>query len=452
VTSYIMESSRLNRFFPNIQKIRYEGPNSKNPLAFKVYDENRMVAGRRMKDWLRFSVVFWHTFCGTGADPFGGTSLFRPWDNEKTDGMSGAKDRVSAAFEFFFKLGVPYFTFHDRDVAPEGLTVAESNRNLDEIADLMQRHMDVTGVKLLWGTSNLFSHEKFMHGAATNPNFENFAHAAAQVKKCMEVTKRLGGENFVFWGGREGYNYLLGTDVKRELDHLAAFFKMVVAHKEKIGATFQLLIEPKPKEPTKHQYDYDAQTVMAFLRTYGLQDHFKLNIEPNHTTLAGHDNEHDIMIASAYGMLGSVDSNTGEPSLGWDVDCFPMNFDETTKIMYYIMRQGGLGSGGLNFDCKVRRESTDLEDMFIAHIGSMDAFAVGLINAAKMISEGTILKMVNNRYSTWDTGLGKKVEQGMSSLEEVSAFAERNPPVTRSGKKEKFEVIMNQYLLHPSKL
>jgi len=445
-------AEKLNRYFPNIPKIRYEGPDSKNPLAFKVYDENRMVAGRRMKDWLRFSVVYWHTFVGTGADPFGGTTLFRPWDNEKLNGMEGAKGRCEAAFECFYKLGVPYFTFHDRDVAPEGLTVAESNRNLDEMADIMEKFMAMTGVKLLWGTSNLFSAAKYMHGASTNPNFENFAHAAAQVKKCMEVTHRLGGENFVFWGGREGYNHLLNTSVKRELDHMAAFFKMVVAHKEKIGATFQLLIEPKPKEPTKHQYDYDAQTVMAFLRTYGLEDHFKLNIEPNHTTLAGHDNEHDVMICAEYGMLGSIDSNTGEPALGWDVDCFPMNFHETTMIMYYVLKQGGLGSGGLNFDCKVRRESTDLEDIFLGHIGSMDAFAVGLLNAAKMIEDGAIPKMVRERYSTWDTGLGRKVEQGMATLEEVAKFAERNPPVTRSGKKELYDILVNQYLLKPSKL
>jgi len=444
--------SDMNRFFPNIPKIRFEGPNSTNPLAFKVYDENRIVAGRTMKDWLRFSVCFWHTFRGTGADPFGGTSLVRPWDNEGTKGMQGAKDRLEAAFEMFYKLGNPYFTFHDVDVRPDGATIAESNRNFDEIAKMIKFYMRKTGCKLLWGTSNLFSAAKFMNGASTNPDFNNFSHAVAQVKKCMEVTHELGGENFVFWGGREGYMFVLNSMVKRELDHMAAFFRMVVDYKRKIGATFQLLIEPKPKEPSKHQYDYDAQTVIGFLRTYGLEDHFKLNIEPNHTQLAGHDFEHDIMISSEYGMLGSVDSNTGEPSLGWDVDCFPMNHHETTMAMYYIMKQGGLAPGGLNFDCKVRRESTDLEDIFLGHIGSMDAFAAGLLVANKMISDGTIPNMVKKRYSSWDSGLGRRVEMGQASMEEVAAYAERNAARTTSGQKEKYEVIKNGYLFNMSKL
>lgn len=441
----------LNRFFPNIRKIRYEGPDSKNPLAFKVYDEHRIVAGKTMKDWLRFSVVYWHTFRGTGADPFGGTSLFRPWDNECTQGMQGARDRMEAAFELFYKLGNPYFTFHDVDIAPEGATIAESNKNLEDMAQLAKRYMAKTGTKLLWGTSNLFSHARYMHGASTNPDFNHFARAVAQVKKCMEVTHMLGGENFVFWGGREGYNFNLNTMMKRELDHMARFFHMVVAYKKKIGATFQLLIEPKPKEPTKHQYDYDAQTVIGFLRTYGLQDHFKLNIEPNHTQLAGHDFEHDLMVCSEYGMLGSVDSNTGEPSLGWDVDCFPMNHRETSMAMYYIMKQGGLGSGGLNFDCKVRRESTDLEDIFIGHIGSMDAFAAGLLVADQML-KGEIPKMVKKRYETWDSGMGAKTEKGFTTMEEVAAYAEANECRTTSGKKELYEVILNRYILNMSKL
>jgi xylose isomerase len=399
-----------------------------------------------MKDWLRFSVCYWHTFRGTGADPFGAPTIHRAWD-DGSDTLENALRRLRASFEFMSKLGVEYYTFHDRDIAPEGHNLEETNKNLDAVVDLALQLQKETGIKLLWGTANLFSHPRYMNGAATNPCAHVFAHAAAQVKKVMDVTHKLGGDNFVFWGGREGYQSILNTNVKRELDHLAAFFKMAVDYKAKIGAKFQFLIEPKPREPTKHQYDYDAQTVISFLKSYGLDTHFKLNIEPNHTTLAGHDYEHDIIFASKLGFLGSIDSNSGDQALGWDTDQFPMDVKKTALVMKAVIEQGGIQPGGLNFDAKVRRESTDVEDMFISHIGAMDAFARGLKIAAQVIETNVIPKLVSERYSSYDSGIGKSIEEGKATFEECEEYIRKNgePPAV-SGKQEKYELLFNRYV------
>ncbi|CAL1540062.1 unnamed protein product [Lymnaea stagnalis] len=399
-----------------------------------------------MEEWLRFSVCFWHTFRGTGADPFGFPTLVRPWD-DGSNSLENAKRRLRAGFEFFTKLGVKYWTFHDRDISPEGENLVESNRYLDEIVDLAAQLQQKTGVKLLWATCNLFAHPRYMNGASTNPDAHVFAYAAAQVKKGLDVALKLGAENFVFWGGREGFHSLLNTNIRAELDHMATFFKLAISYKKKIGFKGVFLIEPKPKEPSKHQYDYDAMTVIAFLRTYGLEKEIKLNIEPNHTTLAGHAYEHDIVFASAYNMLGSVDSNTGSPDLGWDTDQFPMDVKNATMVLQVILRQGGLQPGGLNFDCKVRRESTDLKDMFIAHIGAMDTFARGLKAAAKILDDGVISQAVQERYSSYKTGIGAKIEEGTTSLEELEEFILQNgDPARISGQQEHFENMLNFYV------
>eukprot|EP01119_Soliformovum_irregulare_P001129 TRINITY_DN10838_c0_g1_i1.p1 TRINITY_DN10838_c0_g1~~TRINITY_DN10838_c0_g1_i1.p1 ORF type:complete len:441 (-),score=130.01 TRINITY_DN10838_c0_g1_i1:31-1167(-) len=377
---------------------------------------------------------------------FGGATIKRPWD-DGTDSIENAKRRLDVAFEFFQKLGIEYYSFHDRDVAPEGKTLEETNKILDEIVAYAAELQKKTGVKLLWGTANLFSHPRYMNGAATNPDAHVFAYAAAQVKKAMEVTHRLGGENYVFWGGREGYQSILNTNVKKELDHLAAFFRMAIAWKKKLGFGGQLLIEPKPREPTKHQYDYDAQTVWGFLKEYKLDADFKVNIEPNHTTLAGHDYEHDLEMASRFGYLGSIDSNTGDPLLGWDTDQFPMDIKKATLTALIIVRQGGLQPGGLNFDCKVRRESTDIEDMFIAHIGAMDCFARGLRIAAQIIQDGKLNGMVDDRYSSYNSDIGKKIEEGTTDFEELEKWVhQKGSPTQISGKQEKFEVLLNDYM------
>jgi len=436
----------MAEYFKEIPEIKYDPQAKGNVLAFKYYNKDEEILGKKMKDWLRFSVCYWHTFRGMGSDMFGAPTIHRAWD-DGTESMENAKRRLRVAFEFLKRLGVEYYCFHDRDVAPEGSNLSETNKNLDEIIALAKELQKETGIKLLWGTANLFSHPRYMNGAATNPDSHVFAYAAAQVKKAIEVTKELGGENYVFWGGREGYQSLLNTDTKREVDHFAAFLKMAVEYKKKIGFTGQLLIEPKPREPTKHQYDYDAQTVIGFLKTYGLDKDFKLNIEPNHTTLAGHDYEHDIEMASRFGMLGSIDSNTGDPLLGWDTDQFPMDVKKTTQTMLIVLRQGGLAPGGLNFDCKVRRESTDLDDIFIAHIGAMDAFARGLRIAAKIVQEDRIPKLVRERYSTYDSGIGKKIEEGTTSFEELEKYAqEHGAPKQISSKQEKYEFLFNDYV------
>eukprot|EP00731_Ephydatia_muelleri_P023957 Em0016g228a len=446
VTSQSAVEENGGEYFPGIKKIEYR-PDAvvSDVMCFKYYNPQEVVHGRTMEEWLRFSVCYWHTFRGTGADPFGFPTMNRPWD-DGSNSMENAKRRLRAAFEFYQKLGNKYWTFHDRDVAPLGKDWAETNVFLDEITDYIAELQKQTGVKLLWTTSNLFAHPGYACGASTNPDAHVFAMAAAQVKKGLEVAKRLGGEGFVFWGGREGYQSLLNTDVKRELDHMAAFFRMAIEYKKKIGFNGQLYIEPKPKEPMKHQYDYDAQTVISFLKTYNLDAHIKLNIEPNHTTLAGHSHEHDVILASKLGMLGSVDANTGSPDLGWDTDQFPMDVKNATFIMKAIIEQGGL-IGGLNFDCKVRRESTALEDMFIAHIGAMDTFARALKAAVKIIDDGVIPQAVKQRYASYDSGIGARIESGEATLEELETYIlTHGTPVPRSGQQEKFEALLNRYV------
>lgn len=436
-----------DEFFPGIPKIQYK-PDAKanDVMCFKYYNCDEVVLGKPMKDWLRFSVCFWHSFRGVGSDPFGFATIERPWD-DGSESLENAERRMRAAFEFLSKLGVSYWTFHDRDIAPEGETLEQTNANLDVMTDLAAQLMDETGVKLLWNTCNLFSNPRYMNGAFTNPDAHVVAYAAAQVKKGLEIGKKLGAENFVFWGGREGYQSLLNTNVSRELSNMASIFKMVIAYKEKIGFKGQLLVEPKPKEPTRHQYDYDAMTVIAFLKQFGLDGDFKLNIEPNHTTLAGHQYHHDILMASSFGMLGSVDSNTGSPDLGWDTDQFPMDISYATQSMKVIIEQGGLQPGGLNFDAKVRRESTDLQDMFIAHIGAMDTFARGLRNAAKIIEDGYLGKMLSDRYSTFTEGIGLKIAKGSATLEDCEEFIkEQGNPKKTSGQQEKYESVLNRYV------
>jgi xylose isomerase len=381
-----------------------------------------------------------------GTDPFSSMKThLRPWD--KDNSLETFKTRVDVAFEFFTKLGVEYYCFHDIDVAPEGNSLEEFEKNLDTITDLLLAKQKETGVKCLWATQNLFSNPRYTNGAGTSPFFDSFAFGAWQVKKCLEIGKKLGAENHVFWGGREGFQTPLNTDVRAELDSYASLLKMAVDYKKKIGATCQLLIEPKPREPTAHQYDYDAQTVIGFLRTYGLENDFKVNIEPNHTTLAGHDYEHDLRVASAFGMLGSIDCNAGQPYLGWDTDEFPSDPRKALLCMLIIIQQGGIAPGGNNFDCKLRRESTDLEDMFVAHIGGMDCLARGLRGAAKLISEGKFAENLKKRYSSWDGPLAKKVKTGGATLEEVAAHAKtlKEPPLV-SGKQEFLEQLINKYI------
>jgi len=435
----------MAEFFPGIDKIKYEGPESKNFFAFKYYDADKVVGGKTMRDWLKFAVCYWHTFRGVGSDPFGPGTIKRPWE-DGSNSVDMAKKRMDVAFEFFGKLGNPYWAFHDRDIAPEGATLAESHKNLDILVAHAKQWQASSGVKLLWGTTNLFSNPRFMNGGATNPDANVVAYAAAQVKKAMEVTHELGGEGYVFWGGREGYMSLLNTDMKRELDHFGRFLQLAVDYKKEIGFTGTLLIEPKPKEPTKHQYDFDSATVMGFLRTYGLEKEYQINVEANHATLAGHTFEHDLEIASRYGQLGSIDANVGDAQLGWDTDQFNMDINSTTQAMLVVMNQGGLPVG-INFDAKVRRESTDVDDMFIAHIGGMDAFARGLINASKIIEDGTKADWIKKRYSSFDSGIGADFEAGKVGFKELEKFAlENGEPKQISGQQEKYEVLMNQYI------
>jgi xylose isomerase len=434
-------------YFPGIGKIRFEGPKSKNPLAFKFYDENQVVMGKTMKDHLRFAVCYWHSFCGTGSDPFGaGTRVF-PWDTGKGP-MDDAKARLDAAFEFFTKLGVPYYCFHDRDIAPGGSNVRESLSNLKALIELAKDRQKTTGMKLLWGTANLFSDPRYMNGAMTNPSFDIVTHAAAQVKAAIDATIELGGENYVFWGGREGYTALLNTNMKRELDNMGRFLTMARDYGRANGFKGTFLIEPKPMEPSKHQYDVDSATVVGFLREHGLAGDFKLNIEANHATLAGHSFTHDLQVASDAGLLGSIDANRGDPQNGWDTDQFPTDLYQTTEAMMVVLNQGGLGSGGLNFDAKVRRNSTDLEDMFIAHIGGMDAFARGLAVAARLITESPLPEFVKQRYRSFDEGDGLRFREGKLDLAQLASLAEsRENPARISGKTEMIENLINQYLI-----
>jgi xylose isomerase len=400
-----------------------------------------------MRDHFRFSVVYWHTFRGTGADPFGSPTMLRPWDDGSPT-LDNARKRVEVAFEFFQKLGVPYYAFHDRDVAPEGANLAETNRFLDEVVKVLREHQEKTGIKLLWGTANLFSNPRFIHGAATSCNAEVFAYAAAQVKKALEVTLELGGENYVFWGGREGYQNLYNTDMKRELDHLGQFFHMAVNYAKSIGFKGTFLIEPKPKEPTKHQYDSDAAACINFLRSYDLIDYFKLNLETNHATLAGHSMMHEMEYSAAQGCLGSIDANTGDELLGWDTDQFPTNYYLTTQIMLVLLKYGGLAPGGVNFDAKVRRESIEPSDLFHAHIGGMDTFARGLKIAAAIRADGRLKNMLDERYASWNSGLGQEIERGkhdFASLEKLM-LEKGDAAVNKSGRQELLENIVNQFI------
>ena len=434
-------------YFPDVPQIEYEGPHSKNPFAFRWYNPNEVVEGKTMRDHFRFSVVYWHTFRGTGADPFGSPTMLRPWDDGSPT-LDNARKRVEVAFEFFQKLGVPYYAFHDRDVAPEGANLAETNRFLDEVVKVLREHQEKTGIKLLWGTANLFSNPRFIHGAATSCNAEVFAYAAAQVKKALEVTLELGGENYVFWGGREGYQNLYNTDMKRELDHLGQFFHMAVNYAKSIGFKGTFLIEPKPKEPTKHQYDSDAAACINFLRSYDLIDYFKLNLETNHATLAGHSMMHEMEYSAAQGCLGSIDANTGDELLGWDTDQFPTNYYLTTQIMLVLLKYGGLAPGGVNFDAKVRRESIEPSDLFHAHIGGMDTFARGLKIAAAIRADGRLKNMLDERYASWNSGLGQEIERGkhdFASLEKLM-LEKGDAAVNKSGRQELLENIVNQFI------
>ncbi|MGA9702517.1 xylose isomerase [Pseudomonas sp.] len=433
--------------FPKIKTIRYEGPKSANPLAFKHYNPTEIIKGKTLQDHLRFSIAYWHSFRGVGSDPFGPGTIVRPWEKGK-DPVSIAKVRMDAAFEFFTKIGAPFYAFHDRDIAPEGRTLAESNRNLDKIVAHAKGLQKSTGVKLLWGTANLFSNPRYMCGAATNPDAHVFAYAAAQVKKALEVTRELGGQNYVFWGGREGYETLLNTNLKREQDHLAAFLHMAVDYAKKIGFKGQFLIEPKPKEPTKHQYDFDVASGIAFLRTYGLDGHFKFNIETNHATLAGHTFNHEIEVAAAVGMLGSIDANAGDMLLGWDTDQFNTDVKELTLAMLSILRAGGLGSGGFNFDAKLRRPSIDLEDLFYAHIGGMDAYALAYKLALKIRADGKLEGFVADRYASFDIDYGQAIENGKIGFKELEKLVLKKlgEPKRKSGRQEYLENLVNSYL------
>ena len=437
----------MSNYFKNIDKIRFDGQESDNPLAYHYYDKDKIVLGKTMAEHLRFAVCYWHSFCWQGNDPFGGQTMFRPWF-ETGDPVEMAELKMDVAFEFFEKLGAPFFCFHDRDVAPEGATLAETNDILARLVDKMEGKMSETGRKLLWGTANLFSHHRFMSGAATNPDPEVVAYAAAQVRNAMDITHRLNGANYVLWGGREGYDSLLNTDLKREANQLGRFMNLVVEHKHKIGFKGTILIEPKPQEPTKHQYDYDSQSVGAFLHQHGLQGEIKLNIEANHATLAGHSFEHELAYATANGILGSVDMNRGDSQNGWDTDQFPNNVAEITLAIYMILQGGGLATGGLNFDAKLRRQSIDPEDLFHGHIGGMDVCARGLISAAKMIEDGKLKAAVDARYAGWDCELGRKYMDGALSLADLSDWVldKGLDPQPLSGRQEALENLVNRYI------
>lgn len=435
--------------FEHIPPVAYEGPDSDNPLAFRWYDPQRTVLGKPMRDQLRFAVCYWHTFVWTGQDPFGGQTFDRPWfETPGSDPMRQALVKLDHAFEFFRKLGVPYYCFHDRDLAPEGATPSASKRNLWTLVEAAHRRMDDTGVKLLWGTANLFGHRRYMAGAATNPDPAIFSFAAAQVKEALEATHALGGENYVLWGGREGYETLLNTDLRQELDQFGRFLSLVVEHKHRIGFRGTILIEPKPKEPTKHQYDFDAQTVHAFLQRYGLEQDIRLNIEANHATLAGHSFEHDIAMAIAAGLLGSIDMNRGDEQLGWDTDQFPNNVPQLAIAFYHLYRAGGFTTGGLNFDAKVRRQSIDPQDLFIGHVGAMDVCARALLAAEAMIQDGRFEAHVASRYAGWRTAQGQDILAGRMSLAQLSeqVLARDEDPAPVSGRQELLEAWVNRYV------
>lgn len=433
-------------YFKGIHSIQYEGPHSKTPLAFKWYDENRIVRGKSMKEWLRFACAYWHSFNGNGADPFGSATHLFPW-NESADVVTRAKEKMDAAFEFMTKLSIPFYCFHDVDLIDFGNDIVENEHRLDTITNYALEKQQQTGIQLLWGTANLFSHPRYMNGAATNPDFHVVAYAAAQVKSAIDATIKLGGQNYVFWGGREGYMSLLNTNMKREQEHLARFLSMAKDYARNNGFTGTFFIEPKPCEPTKHQYDYDAATVIGFLRQYDLLHDFKLNIEVNHATLAGHTFQHELQVAADNGLLGSIDANRGDYQNGWDTDQFPNNLNELTEAMLIILEAEGFKGGGINFDAKVRRNSTDPEDLFYAHIGGMDAFARSLIIADNILEHSDYMALRKERYSTFDSGKGKEFEKGTLSLEMLRDFAISNgEPKMISGKQEYYENIINQFI------
>jgi xylose isomerase len=433
--------------FAKISRIEYEGPRSKNPLAFRHYNPEESVEGKTMKEQLRFSVTYWHTFRGTGADMFGVGAAVRPWE-DGTNSVAMAQKRVRVAFEFMEKLGAPFYAFHDRDVAPEGATLRQTNENLDAVVKVLKEEQKRTGIKLLWGTACLFAHPRYVHGAATSCNADVFAFAAAQVKKALEVTHELGGEGYVFWGGREGYSTLLNTDLKREMNHLARFLRLAVDYKRELGFKGALYIEPKPKEPTKHQYDSDAAACLNFLREHDLLAHLKLNLETNHATLAGHTMQHELEVAAAAGALGSIDANMGDLLLGWDTDQFPTDIYLTTQCMLTILKMGGFTTGGTNFDAKVRRESFEPIDLFYAHIAGMDAFARGLKIAAAIRRDGRLAEFVRQRYSSWDTGLGEKIEKGKAGFKELETYMLEKGDIqpNASGRQEFLENLINEFI------
>ena len=434
----------MNKFFPNVGKIEFEGKESDNPLAFKFYQPDKEIAGKSMAEHMRFAISYWHSFCNGNSDPFGVETRPMPWHSSSSE-MDNAKSRMDAAFEFFTKLGVNYYCFHDRDLAPEGDTIAESERNLQEMVDSAKTYQDQTGVRLLWGTASLFTNARYMNGAATNPDFDVLCQGAAQVKAALDATVALGGENYVFWGGREGYGSLLNTDTKRELDHMGEFLRQARDYGRKIGFEGNFLIEPKPMEPSKHQYDFDAATVIGFLRQQDLLEDFKLNIEANHATLASHSFAHELQISADHGLLGSIDANRGDAQNGWDTDYFPTDLYDAIYAMMILLENGGIAPGGLNFDAKIRRNSTDLEDLFIAHIGGMDTFARGLIVADKVMSSTNFKALKSARYSSYDSGPGKDFEQGKMTLEDLRAHAlAAGEPKLISGKQELLENLINQ--------
>ena len=436
------------KYFDKVEKVKYEGSKSLNPFAFKYYNAEEVIMGKPMKEHLKFSMAYWHTMTGTGTDPFGSGTMVRPWD-EGIEGMEQAKVRVKVAFEFMEKVGLEYFCFHDADIAPAGATLEETNKNLDEIVDLIEGEMKRTGIKLLWGTTNAFSHPRFVNGASTSPNADVFAYAASQVKKEMEINKRLNGAGYVFWGGREGYETLLNTNMKLELENLARLLHMAVDYAKEIDFDGQFYIEPKPKEPTKHQYDFDSATVVSFLRANNLDKDFKLNIETNHATLAMHTMQHELRFAADNDMLGSVDANQGDLLLGWDTDQFPTDIYDATLAMYEILRAGGLTAGGLNFDSKVRRPSFTKEDLLIAHIVGMDTYAAGLRIAANLLEDKVFEDNLKQRYRSYDTGIGKKIINGEVGFKELEAYVleKKEIDTNESGKQELLESILNQYII-----
>ena len=433
-------------FFPSVEEIKFEGKASTNPLAFRYYEADRVVMGKPMKDWLRFAMAWWHTLCANGSDPFGGATIHHPWDIG-SDAVSRAKYKLDAGFEFMNKIGFEYYCFHDVDLVEPGNSWVEYESNLQAAVEYAKEKQAESGIKLLWGTANVFTHERYMNGASTNPNFDVLACAGTQVKNAIDATIALGGENYVFWGGREGYMSLLNTDMKREKEHLARFLTMARDYARQQGFKGTFLIEPKPMEPTKHQYDYDAETVIGFLRNYGLDKDFKLNLEVNHGTLAGHTFEHELQAAVDAGLLGSIDANRGDYQNGWDTDQFPIDYYDLAQAWLVILQSGGLGTGGVNFDAKIRRNSTDPEDLFIAHVSGMDVFAKGLLVAADILEKSDYKKLRTERYASFDAGNGKAFEQGLLTLEDLRKIAhEVGEPQANSGKQELFEAIVNMYI------